>query len=94
LQTSQVADLLGINSRTIQNRVAPDAWISTSGELYPIWLASTIEHHAQPGGVLDKTKIKRGHPHRGREPRPVPGPERVVVQRRPVEVAAEVEVAS
>jgi hypothetical protein len=84
------AELLGLHDfRVIGVRVKPDAWQRDSGELVPLYLESTLRHAARPGGSLHRANVRRGRPRKGQEPRPVPGPERVLVVRR-----GQVEVAS
>jgi hypothetical protein len=75
-------------------RLAADAWQQTADGIQPLYLRSNVEAAMQPGGALDPARIRPGRPRRGQEARQATGPHRVIAQRRPVEITAEVEVAS
>jgi hypothetical protein len=81
------------NHSIVRGRLAADAWQQVGDELQPLYLRSNVEAAMKPGGALDPARIRRGRPRPGQEARQAEGPERVVVQRRPVAVAAEVEVS-
>lgn len=91
--TQALAILGAQNHSIVRGRLAADAWSQVGDELQPLYLRSNVEAAMKPGGALDPARIRRGRPRPGQEARQAEGPHRVVIQRRPVEVAPEVEVS-
>jgi hypothetical protein len=87
--STQAAGLLGrTDYRAILKRIEPDAWMAADGQTQALYLLGNVLALGEPGGALDATVVRRGRPRKGEEPRPVPGPEKLVVVERETEAGA------